>query len=72
MLEKNRTIFQTQQCVCGTDLCNKDFDTAAAKGHFDDDGDDLYNDDNDDNDGNDFYGAPSGNYDANVIRASVM
>ena len=28
--------------MCGTDLCNKDFDTAAAKGHFDDDGDDLY------------------------------
>ena len=22
--------------MCGTDLCNKDFDTAAAKGHFDD------------------------------------
>ena len=28
--------------MCATDLCNKDFDTAAAKGHFDDDGDDFY------------------------------
>ena len=47
--------------MCGTDLCNKDFDTAAAKGHF-----------GDDDDGDDFYGAPSGNYDANVIRASFI
>ena len=22
---------QTQQCVCGTDLCNKDFETAGAQ-----------------------------------------
>ena len=54
--------------MCGTDLCNKDFDTAAAKGRFDDDGDDFYIM----MDGNDFYGAPSSNYDANVIQASVV
>ena len=44
--------------MCGTDLCNKDFDTAAPKGNFDDDGDD-------------FYGAPPGNYDANVYEQAL-
>ena len=39
----NKNYFQTQQCVCGTDLCNKDFETAApppAGHHNNIDGDD--------------------------------
>ena len=33
-----KILSQTQQCVCATDLCNKDFETAAPpKGDNDDD-----------------------------------